>query len=90
MTHISYIEFRRKLARYLDEAVASRAPVVVARQGGKETVHLLSSRRNARRLLASIQQANAGNVREHALIGRRSTMTATTTDAPRHRRRSRR
>ena len=38
MTHISYSELRQNLARYLDETVASRAPIVVTRQGGKEPV----------------------------------------------------
>jgi antitoxin YefM len=83
MTHISYSELRQNLARYLDETIASRAPIVVTRQGGKEpvvfmplqefegwqeTVHLLSSPRNAEHLLESIRQAEAGQVEEHELI----------------------
>jgi antitoxin YefM len=83
MTHISYTELRQNLARYLDETVANRAPIVVSRQGGKEpvvfmplsefegwqeTVHLLSSPRNAEHLLESIRQAEAGQVEEHELI----------------------
>jgi antitoxin YefM len=83
MTHISYSELRQNLARYLDETAASRAPIVVTRQGGKEpivfmplqefegwqeTVHLLSSPRNAEHLLESIRQIEAGEVQEHELI----------------------
>jgi antitoxin YefM len=79
MSHITYSELRQNLARYLDEAVASRAPIVVTRQGGKgnvvmlsedefagwqETVHLLSNPANAERLLRSIRAANAGGASE--------------------------
>jgi len=83
MTHISYTELRQNLARYLDETVANRTPIVVTRQGGKEpvvfmplqefegwqeTVHLLSSPRNAERLLESIRQAEDGQVEERELL----------------------
>jgi antitoxin YefM len=83
MGHVSYTELRENLARYMDEAVESRAPIVVTRQGGKgavvmmsleefegwqETVHLLSSPRNAEILLRSIKDADAGRVGEHELI----------------------
>ncbi|MGA3399165.1 MAG: type II toxin-antitoxin system prevent-host-death family antitoxin [Acetobacteraceae bacterium] len=83
MGYVTYTELRENLARYMDEAVESRAPIVVTRQGGKgavvmlsleefegwqETVHLLSSPRNAEILLRSIKDANEGRVEEHALI----------------------
>ena len=83
MTHITYSELRQNLARYLEEATDSRAPIVVTRQGGKEpvvlmalsefegwqeTVHLLSSPANAAILLESIGQLEAGLVEEHELI----------------------
>ena len=42
MAHISYTELRQNLARYMDEAVESRAPIVVTRQGGKGNVVILS------------------------------------------------
>ncbi len=79
MGHIPYTELRQNLARYMDEAIESRAPIVVTRQGGKgnvvlmaeaefegwqETVHLLGSPRNAARLLAAIGEAKAGRLRE--------------------------
>lgn len=75
-------ELRQNLARYLDEAVESRAPIVVTRQGGKgnvvmlsedefagwqETVHLLANPANAERLLRSIRSADAGGTRARAL-----------------------
>ncbi|WP_424140629.1 type II toxin-antitoxin system Phd/YefM family antitoxin [Roseomonas chloroacetimidivorans] len=83
MTHVSYTELRQNLSRYLDEAVEARAPVVVTRQGGKgnvvmiseeefagwqETVHLLSSPKNARRLLRGMRQVEAGQTSAHDLL----------------------
>ena len=67
----------------MDEAVESRAPTLVTRQGGKgnvvipseeefegwqETVHLMSSPANAERLLRSIRSADAGATQEPALV----------------------
>ena len=83
MAHVSYTELRQNLARYMDEAVESRAPIVVTRQGGKgnvvilsqeefegweETIPLLRSPANASRLLQSIRSAQAGQAREHDLV----------------------
>ena len=83
MTHVSYTELRQNLSRYLDEAVEGRAPITVTRQGGKgnvvmlsedefsgwqETVHLLSSPRNAERLLRGIAQAEAGELTVRTLL----------------------
>jgi antitoxin YefM len=83
MSHVTYTELRQNLARYLDEAAESHAPVVVTRQGGKgnvvllseeefegwrETVHLLSNPANTARLLRSIGQARAGSAHEHELM----------------------
>jgi antitoxin YefM len=83
MTCVSYTDLRQNLARIMDEAVTSHAPIVITRQGRRgnvvliseeefegwqETVHLLSSPRNAARLLRSIRQLDAGKGREHALI----------------------
>ena len=82
MGHVRYSELRQNLARYMDEAIESGAPIVVTRQGGKgnvvmmaeaefeswqETVHLLGSPRNAARLLAAIADANAGRLREEEI-----------------------
>ena len=70
MTHVSFTELRQNLSHYLDQTVQGRTPVVVTRQGGRgnvvlmaedefagwqETVHLLSSPRNAERLLRGLR-----------------------------------
>lgn len=83
MANVSYTDLRQHLARYLDEVVDNRVPLTVTRQGGKgnvvmiseaefdgwqETVHLLSSPANARRVLRSIRSADAGDAREHELV----------------------
>ncbi len=76
MSVINYTEFRLNLASHMDAVIESRAALVVTRQGGQgnvvvmseeefagwqETVHLLSSPRNAERLLRSIRAAEAGD-----------------------------
>lgn len=83
MPHVTYTDLRQNLARYMDEAVDSRAPILVTRQGGRgnvvilseeefegwqETVHLLSNPANAQRLLRSIQSADAGAAQERDLV----------------------
>jgi len=81
--HVSYTDFRERLAAYMDQVWDSRAPLHVTRQGGRavvvvseeefdgwmETLHLLRSPANARRLLASVVSANAGKLRQRRLIG---------------------
>jgi antitoxin YefM len=66
----------------MDQVWDSRAPLHVTRQGGRtvvvvseeefdgwmETIHLLRSPANARRLLESIASANAEKLRERDLI----------------------
>ena len=83
MAHVSYTELRQNLSRYLDETVEARVPLVVTRPGGKgnvvmiseeefngwqETVHLLSSPRNAERLLRGMRQLKADRGTEHDLV----------------------
>lgn len=83
MVHVSYTELRQNLARYMDEAIANGAPILVTRQAGKgnvviisqeefegweETLHLLRSPANAARLLRSIQSAEADGSEEHELV----------------------
>jgi antitoxin YefM len=74
MIHASFSELRRRLAHYLDRAVDDRAPVLVTRQGHEpvvlmaqsdydsimETLHLLSSPANARRLEEGLAEAERG------------------------------
>jgi antitoxin YefM len=76
VNQVSYTAFRERLAAYMDQVSDSRAPLHVTPQGGPavvviseeefegwmETVHLLRSPANARRLLASIVSANAASV----------------------------
>jgi antitoxin YefM len=83
MSHVSLSELRQNIATYFDHVVEDREPLVVTRQGDKgnvvvlseaeftgwqETVHLLSSPRNATRLIRSIRQVQAGGAREHDLV----------------------
>jgi antitoxin YefM len=83
MENVSYTELRQNLARYLDQAVEDRAPILVTRQSGRgsvvilsaddfagwqETVYLLSNPANAAHLIESIKSADAGLTTEHALI----------------------
>ena len=80
MTHVTYTDLRQNLSRYMDETIASRAPLLVTRQKGKgnvymiseqeldgmrETMHLMSSPANAAYLLESIAQANRGEFVEY-------------------------
>lgn len=82
MSHVSYTDFRQRLAKYMDEVWDSRAPLRVTRQNARpivvlsedeyesmaETLHLLRSPTNAKRLRRAIEEADAGRLREHALI----------------------
>ncbi len=81
MEAITYTEFRKSLKGRMDDVQTSHAPLLITRQKGgdavlvsreeyeslQETLHLLSSPNNAARLLASIEQANAGQLTERAL-----------------------
>jgi antitoxin YefM len=78
MSTISYTDFRRRLAKYMDEVWDSRAPLRVTRQNARpvivlseakhesmvETRHLLHSPANADRLRRSIKSAEAGELTE--------------------------
>ncbi len=79
----SYSELRRNLAATLDSVVNDHNPVIITRDRGKpaavlmsledyasfeETQHLLSSPRNAERLLRSIANLEAGGGEVHELI----------------------
>jgi antitoxin YefM len=82
MAHVSYTELRANLAKYMDQACDSRAPIHVTRQHARsvvmlsaeefeammETLHLLRSPANAARLLRSVEAANKGAVTAHDLI----------------------
>jgi antitoxin YefM len=74
MDVLTYSDARPKLNEIMERVVADHRPVVITRQGGEavvlvsladwtaieETAHLLSSSRNAARLLSAIEQLDAG------------------------------
>ena len=75
MNTFSYTHTRNNLAKILDEAEDSRAPIVVTRSGKspsvilsmeeyesmEETLHVLSSAKNAARIHQSLADYEAGN-----------------------------
>lgn len=81
MSHVSYTELRANLASYMEEVCDSRSPLHVTRQNARgvvmiseeefegmmETLHLLRSPANAKRLLAAIEDAEAGSLVERDL-----------------------
>jgi antitoxin YefM len=80
--HVPYDEFSKDPAKYMDEVDGS--PLYVERKSGSvvivsqdefesliETARLLGSPTNARRLMESIEAAEAGRLEEHGLIEER-------------------
>lgn len=82
MDVVTYSAARQKLKELMERVVSDRTEVVVTRQKAEpvvvvsmsewnaitETLHLLSSPRNAERLLSAIRQLDSGEGRERALI----------------------
>ena len=82
MYAVSYSEARENLKSMIDKVVADRAPLAITRQRGEgavlisasewasieETLHLLSSPKNAERLLESIRELESGGGEVHELI----------------------
>ncbi|MFN3435227.1 MAG: type II toxin-antitoxin system Phd/YefM family antitoxin [Sphingomonas sp.] len=82
MQSVTYSEARENLKKVMDKAVTDRAPVLITRQRGEnvvmisadewagmeETLHLMSSPANAKRLLDGIARFEAGEGEEHELI----------------------
>lgn len=82
MDVVTYSRARQDLARLMDKVSDDRSPLMVTRRGGRsvvvlsledyrgmeETLYLMRSPANARRLLNSIRAADRGEVAEHALI----------------------
>ena len=82
MAHVGFTELRRNLASHLDRVESDRAELVVTRQnhedmvilplaeleGLRETMRLLGTPANARRLLDAVAQLDDGRGREHDLI----------------------
>ena len=82
MGYVTFTDFRNNLATHLDKIEEDRVELIVTRQnrtpsvimllseweGMKETLHLLSTKANAERLLSAIDDANAGRAVERDLI----------------------
>jgi antitoxin YefM len=83
MTQVTFTQLRQNMASYFDRVTEDREPLVVTRPHGKgnvvvmseaefagwqETVHLLSSPRNAESLMDSVKEAKAGNAQERTLL----------------------
>lgn len=82
MDVINYTDFRKGLAKFIDKVHTDKGPIVITRQNSKptvlmsleefnsyeETLHLLSSPTNAKRLRRSIASAKAGQLIEHDIV----------------------
>mgnify|MGYP001827751321 CR=1 FL=1 len=83
MRATTYTDFRRNLSATIDGVADDHEPVLITRSGGKaaavlrsledfasfeETRYLLSSPKNAKRLLDAVQELDAGKGTERALI----------------------
>jgi antitoxin YefM len=83
MIAANYTEFRKELKDYLDSVELNNETLIIKRGSGKgtvlisleeynsimETLHLLSSKKNARRLYESIEQMKSGKTVQKDLIG---------------------
>lgn len=81
MKTVTYTAAREELASTMDEVCRDRAPIIITRNRDQavvmmsledyeeleETAHLLRSPRNARRLLAGIQDLEVGKGKERRL-----------------------
>jgi len=81
MQVIDYSEAKDKLDEICDQVVLSRDAVIVEREDSenvalipaddlismKETLHLLSSKENASRLFAALEEAESGNLKPQTL-----------------------
>ena len=82
MIAANYSEFRNELKNYLDNVEFNNETLIIRRGSGKgtvlisldeynsimETLHLLSSKKNAKRLFESIDQMKTGKRAQHKLI----------------------
>jgi antitoxin YefM len=82
MIAANYSEFRNELKSYLDNVEFNNETLIIKRGSGKgtvlisldeynsmmETLHLLSSKKNAKRLFESIEQMKTGKRAQRKLI----------------------
>lgn len=78
MDVVNYTDFRKGLSKFIDKVDTDKGPILITRQNSKpavlmsleeynsyeETLHLLSSPANAKRLRRSIADAKAGRITE--------------------------
>lgn len=95
MKVLTITDVRKNLASVVDSVIDDAEECVIPRGGGKavvmvsldewnamnETIHVLGSASNARRLLESIAQADAGLLEEHPLDATGSPPTPPGTEA---------
>ena len=79
--HITYTEAQENLGKFYDEVVANQEVVIIKRRGSEpvaliatseltsllETVHLLRSSQNAKRLLTALKRAEARTVQAESV-----------------------
>ena len=79
--HITYTKAQENLAKFYDEVVANQEVVIIKRQGFEpvaliaaseltsllETVHLLRSSKNAKRLFTALKRAEVGTVQTESV-----------------------
>ena len=82
MIAANYTEFRTGLKNYLDNVENNNETLIIKRGSGKgtvlisldeynsimETLHILSSKKNVKRLFESIEQMKSGKKAKHGLI----------------------
>jgi len=82
MIAANYSEFRKELKDYLDSVEFNNETLIIKRGSGKgtvlisleeynsimETLHLLSSKKNAQRIYESIEQMQSGNTVQSDLV----------------------
>ena len=82
MIAVNYTEFRTALKDYLDSVENDKETLIIKRKSGKgavlisleeynsimETLHLLSSKVNAKRLFDSMEQMKDGSIVQNGLI----------------------
>ena len=82
MITANYSEFRTGLKKYLDNVEFNNETLIIKRGSGNgtvlisldeynsimETLHLLSSKKNSKRLFESIEQMKTGKKSQHKLI----------------------
>lgn len=81
MDATNYTSFRQNLTKFIDSVIDNNKPLLITRQNGEpailmsvedfnsyeETSYLLTSPKNAKRLLKSVTKVNEGKTQKHDL-----------------------